>query len=253
MGQVTNGIDKIEIADIGDTNWRTLGYTNIDSATVTNDGGNTNDFTVEEIDIPLFSRFTPGKDTLAFQIADPNLAAYTEVFGGTITGVGDAAVWNAPLAYVQKEFKVRITPKIGYVMTFNRMLFRPVRNWNLGKNNLKMIDVSADVLVPIDGITPAIQLGGVVSGSGGSQTAQTITFAPLGSKSISGDSPIMLAATASSGLPVTYMSDDQTKATISGNVLTLLATGTVNIIAIQMGNPTYAPATPEVNALTITS
>ena len=251
MGQVTNGIHKIEITEVGTTNWRTLGYTNIDSAAIAEEEGTTTDFNVEELDTPLFSRFIPGKTTLNFDIADPNLGAFVEVFGGTIVGVGDAAKWQSPNSYTQKEFAVRIAPEIGYFMQFNRMLFKPLKNFALGKNNLTMITVNADMLQPADSNVPAFEIGGLVSpdGATGTMTAQTITFGAQADLAVAATRT--LAATASSGLPVTYLSTDPTIVSVNGNVITGVAVGIAQIIATQMGNSNYASAPAVVQEIEI--
>jgi len=70
---------------------------------------------------------------------------------------------------------------------------------------------------------------------------QTISFPALPVMTY-GDMPVTLTATASSGLPVTFTSSNTTVATLSGNVLTANSTGTADIIAMQIGDGTYAPA-----------
>lgn len=254
MSQVTNGLAKIEISPVGaggtvGTSWEVLGYTNIDSATITEEEGTTVDFPVEEIDTPILSRIIPGKTNINFQVADPSLDAFLDMCGGSLTGSGPTLQWNAPRIKPHKEFSIRITPQVGYILTFPRVVANARLNAPIGKNSILTLDVSASVLVPLDPSTPPTIIGGVVSQS--SPSPQTITFAPLGTKSILGDSPITLSATASSGLPVSYMVTDPTKASLSGNILTLLATGTVDIIAIQNGNAAWEPAPPIVNTLTI--
>jgi gliding motility-associated-like protein len=71
--------------------------------------------------------------------------------------------------------------------------------------------------------------------------AQTITFTTNLTRKYS-EFSFNLSATASSSLPVTYSSSNQTVATISGNVVTLVSVGTSNITVRQAGNSTYAPA-----------
>jgi sugar lactone lactonase YvrE len=79
---------------------------------------------------------------------------------------------------------------------------------------------------------------------------QAITFAALGTKAY-GDLPFQLTATASSGLPVTYVSSDPTVATISGNTVTILKGGSTTITASQGGNFDIDPAIPVPRVLTI--
>ena len=59
-----------------------------------------------------------------------------------------------------------------------------------------------------------------------------------------GTSQVLLNATASSGLPVTYSVSNTNIATVSGNVLTLLQPGSAVVTATQTGNANYAAATP---------
>ena len=73
-------------------------------------------------------------------------------------------------------------------------------------------------------------------------SGQYITFDPIPAVYFSEASAIALTATASSGLPVSYTSSDESIATVSGNVLTPLAPGRVTITASQAGDASYDPA-----------
>jgi hypothetical protein len=70
--------------------------------------------------------------------------------------------------------------------------------------------------------------------------SQTITFPPIPNHA-STDPPFALVATASSGLPVTFTVISG-PATVSGNIVTLIGTGSVTIQADQPGNNTFAAA-----------
>ncbi|MGL2966865.1 YDG domain-containing protein [Flavobacterium sp. XGLA_31] len=70
---------------------------------------------------------------------------------------------------------------------------------------------------------------------------QTITFAALSPKN-DVDGPYTLAATASSGLAVSYSSSNTSVLTISGNTVTIVAPGTSVITASQAGNDNYNAA-----------
>ena len=89
----------------------------------------------------------------------------------------------------------------------------------------------------------SISAGGIVtaSASGATTSPQTISFAALPSKTV-GDS-FTLGATASSGLPVSYSSSNPSVATVAGNVVTIVGSGSVVITASQGGNSSYSPAT----------
>ena len=66
-------------------------------------------------------------------------------------------------------------------------------------------------------------------------TAQTITFTALGNR-ILGAAPFAVAATASSGLPVSFASLTTPVCTVGGSTVTLVSAGTCTIQASQAGN-----------------
>jgi Concanavalin A-like lectin/glucanases superfamily/Sulfatase-modifying factor enzyme 1/BspA type Leucine rich repeat region (6 copies) len=82
-----------------------------------------------------------------------------------------------------------------------------------------------------------------------SLSTQTILF-PDPSPVTYGVPPITLTATASSGLPVNFTSIS-TNINISGNIVTVLGTGTATIVASQSGNSTYAAAPSVTNTLVV--
>ena len=67
---------------------------------------------------------------------------------------------------------------------------------------------------------------------------QTISFAAL-PLFVLGDAPYTLAASASSGLPVSYSSSDSSVASVTGNVISFLAAGSTIVTATQIGNSNY--------------
>ena len=70
---------------------------------------------------------------------------------------------------------------------------------------------------------------------------QTIAFAPLIDVPLSA-SPVMLGASASSGLPVSFTSLTTAVCTVSANAVALAAVGTCTIRAAQEGDAVFAPA-----------
>jgi uncharacterized repeat protein (TIGR02543 family) len=78
---------------------------------------------------------------------------------------------------------------------------------------------------------------------------QSIAFAPVPAKSAS-DAPFALSATASSGLPV-YFDMLTGPATLSNNVITLFAAGTVTVSAWQPGNSNYNAAVTVQQSFTV--
>lgn len=79
---------------------------------------------------------------------------------------------------------------------------------------------------------------------------QAITFNALANKTF-GDAPFDLAATASSGLAVTYTSSNPAVATVSGSTVTILAAGQTTITASQIGNSGYLAASDVSQILTV--
>jgi hypothetical protein len=80
--------------------------------------------------------------------------------------------------------------------------------------------------------------------------SQTITFNKPSDK-VYTDAPFDLQATASSGLPITYESDDTDIIEINGSQAIIRGVGTVTITAHQPGNDFYDPATAVSQPLTV--
>ena len=86
------------------------------------------------------------------------------------------------------------------------------------------------------------------------QAAQTITFGALSNKAF-GSAPFSVAATASSGLPVTFASNSNicsVASTKSGATITVAIGGTCTLQASQPGNTNYAAATAVLQSFTVT-
>ena len=82
-----------------------------------------------------------------------------------------------------------------------------------------------------------------------SRVLQTITFGALSAVNY-GDA-VLPGATASSGLPVTYSSNNSLVAITSGSTITVVGAGSATITAVQTGNDTYAAATPVIQMLVV--
>jgi hypothetical protein len=81
--------------------------------------------------------------------------------------------------------------------------------------------------------------------------AQTITFGSLSNQTF-GTAPFTISATASSGLAVSFYTATMSKCSVSGDTVTLLATGTCTIQAHQPGNADYQAATPVSQSFQVT-
>lgn len=109
-----------------------------------------------------------------------------------------------------------------------------------GKDNTVLLQESGNGL-PVKNLFSSAQYD---------DAGQTITFNPL-SEATYGDPAITLSASASSGLPVTFESDNPSVAIISGNSLTIIGAGTANITASQDGDETFDPAPDVTQILTV--
>jgi DNA-binding beta-propeller fold protein YncE len=82
-------------------------------------------------------------------------------------------------------------------------------------------------------------------------TTQTIAFGTLANQPF-GSAPFTVSATAMSGLPVSFASTTSVVCTVSGATVTLVSVGQCTIQATQVGDATYAPATPVNRSFTVT-
>ena len=82
------------------------------------------------------------------------------------------------------------------------------------------------------------------------KNGQSLNFPPLTQKTL-GDPPFSLNATASSSLPVVYLSSDPSVAAISGSMVTIVGAGTTVISANQAGNGNFNAALPVSEPFTV--
>ncbi|MGA9667838.1 MAG: choice-of-anchor D domain-containing protein, partial [Terracidiphilus sp.] len=88
-----------------------------------------------------------------------------------------------------------------------------------------------------------------MNGVGTGSTQQTITFAAIPAQQA--NTTLALAATSSSGLPVTFTSSTSSVCTVTGGVALLSISGTCSIRASQAGSPVYAAAAPVTQSFTV--
>ena len=80
---------------------------------------------------------------------------------------------------------------------------------------------------------------------------QTITFTDPGTVGL-GTGTVLLAATAGSGLQVSFTGSTPAVCTVAGATVTLVSDGTCTVTADQLGNGTYAAAAPVSHSFTVT-
>jgi hypothetical protein len=136
---------------------------------------------------------------------------------------------------------VTTTPAIPVSVTYNGSTTIPV---NAG---------TYAVVATASGSNNGYNYAGSASGSlVVAKAGQTVSFNLIAEATV-GDQPQALAATATSGLPVSYASSNPAVASIAGNILTVVAPGTVTITAMQGGNGNFNAATDVARSLTVTA
>ncbi|MBA3697762.1 MAG: hypothetical protein H0W78_02695 [Planctomycetes bacterium] len=116
-----------------------------------------------------------------------------------------------------------------------------LRILNAGYVSLRAIQLGDDQYQEANDVTQYFQIA---------QAPQAITFPTLPNKPANAQ-PFPLTATSSAGLVVSYVSSDPTVASVSGNIVTVLKSGTTTITARQFGNGNYLAATPVAQTLTV--
>jgi formylglycine-generating enzyme required for sulfatase activity len=106
-------------------------------------------------------------------------------------------------------------------------------------------DASTRVFLPT-----AFDVRNLIQTAEADKDEQEISFSSLPSQSLVDDS-FPLNATSTSGLPVTYSSSNPLVATVDGNTVTLLSSGTTEITAYQEGDDLFLAAPPIAQTLKV--
>ena len=190
---------------------------------------------------------------------------------------GGNAVYNSATAMVQTLVVQDDTVQpqiITWTQDLSNLVFGDTVNLNAtassgapvtySSSNSTVGAVSGNVLNIVGAGTATItatQAGGVYSGNEWqaasttkvatiAKAAQTINFAAIPNQLLT-TGTYTLEANATSGLGLTFVSDNTAVATIAGNVVTLLSGGNAQITATQGGNSAYLAATDVTQALTV--
>ena len=123
----------------------------------------------------------------------------------------------------------------------------PIQNATPGATYYVTATVLGNPLTP-GGTAPLMESSPSVQAT--QKLSQTITFGPLPNKTV-GDPPFQVSATASSGLPVSFLATAGNCAATSSGMVYLSGAGRCTITASQPGNTTYSAATPVSQSFTI--
>jgi ribosomal protein S11 len=113
-------------------------------------------------------------------------------------------------------------------------------NLVLSTNPYNVDNKNVLILTGFTGSLPS-DINSILSTTGGKQE-QTITFNPLPQQAYYENGEILLTATSTSGLVITYSSNNTNVVVVDGNKLIIKETGTSIITASQEGNENYNPA-----------
>ena len=165
-----------------------------------------------------------------------------------ITATGFSANWNASAGATNYLLDVSPYTTFGVMLpgydnlSVGNVLTRPVTG--LSPNQPYFYRVRAQrtaEISPDSDIITVITL----------KSNQTITFPPIGDKHVT--DTVGLAATASSGLPVSFAVGSGPGTIANGTNLTFTGTGLVSIVASQAGNYSWNPAPNITNTFTVTA
>ncbi|HEY1055010.1 MAG TPA: hypothetical protein VGE24_07740 [Emticicia sp.] len=150
---ITIGLSKIEIGakavDGGmGTSLAVVGYTAEGSCTIETADPTVVDFFAEEVDTAIYTSVKGGATTVKFQLASPDLEQCAAVFGGTVTGTGNAKTWEYPDSVTGVEKSIKITPKEGLVFKFPRGKLIPKFTGQFGRADTLKVEITINVLQP---------------------------------------------------------------------------------------------------------
>ncbi|MFD0763319.1 cadherin-like beta sandwich domain-containing protein [Mucilaginibacter lutimaris] len=177
---------------------------------------------------------------------DANLSAFS-ISAGTLTPSFSSGTTSYTASVTGSTSTITVTPtknqanasiKVNNVTVASGSASSPIA-LNIGDN------IITTVVTAQDGTTKTYTL--TVSRV---ELAQTITFNTLPAKSY-GDADFAPGATASSGLTVSYSSDNTAVATIVSGQIHIVGVGTANITASQAGDGNYNAATSVIQTLTV--
>jgi len=102
------------------TTFTEVGLVNADSVVLDTSDPELTQFFAEQVDDAVYESSRKGTTTLELDLGFADLAQIQKFLGGTITGSGDDAVWNAPLTPPNIELSFKLVPTVGYVLNVVR-------------------------------------------------------------------------------------------------------------------------------------
>jgi len=149
------GLAGVDMADIpvgggvpDAEDFTSVGVTYRDEATLTEEDPTETEHFSNENDDPEESDITAGKRKLTLALIDFDPATMVKFMGGTVTGEGAAAKWEAPSQKSKYEKAFRIRSKNGQYITFPRVSYYAKLDYNLAPSGIAKIMVVGTVMTP---------------------------------------------------------------------------------------------------------
>ncbi|HUR32535.1 MAG TPA: PxKF domain-containing protein [Vicinamibacterales bacterium] len=117
-------------------------------------------------------------------------------------------------------------------------------------DQLQLAALAGTVAATVQGVSHVIAEGQQVTASAAPKLDQTISFGALADRAF-GAPPFAAAATASSGLPVSYGVGGGSACSVAGDMVSVLGTGTCTVVATQGGSDRFNAATPVTQSFSI--
>jgi hypothetical protein len=147
------GIKSIKVGTIAvdggmGTSLTSLGSTFEGTASLEQDDPTLTEFFAEETDTAIYQSKKPGLKKFNWAVVDWTPATIVKVLGGTVVGVGDAAIWHTPATEPTIELSVEIITVAGTKYEITRAAISAKMSASLGRSTMGQIPIVATVLAP---------------------------------------------------------------------------------------------------------
>lgn len=123
-----------------------LGYTYQDTAKLSTEDPEVQDYYAEEVDDPVAEITKAGKTVFTWSLMNPDVEALAAVLGGTADAANNT--WDAPDDVPSIEKSLRVKPKQGLTFEMPRVKIRAKINGDFSKKGILLVEITATVLQP---------------------------------------------------------------------------------------------------------
>ena len=211
--------------------------------------GNGNLFAADQTLLDLINEI-PRSQPPALSFASTNVGSTSSPQSITFQNIGNATLTGSGILSDTTDFTVVPGPGIVPDCTISTVSLAPAAECNLSIDFTPQSATTINATIALSdnslNANPAasqtIQLSG--TGTVVTPSPQTISFTIIPAQNAGTSLNLSTYASASSGLPVSFTSMTTGICTVSGGTATFIAAGTCTIQASQLGNTSYAAATP---------